>query len=263
MKTIYIRLLFVMAICTLSCRKGSTTNGNNKDNSEIVADTTATKITNKNTPNKIDRYDYEDSIIDSTTVKGLPFTINGLRCYWSYRVNIVARKINTEYNVRILYQNLIQLKTDRILLKVLTSPDDYYQYYRLADLQGYPSYNIDCKDINKDSWCDYEILQERAAAGANTSTSAYIFNPTTKQFEFSELFSGTNVEYDSTHNLITTFWKMGVSDYVYTRSFLKPNKREVAYIEDEHHEGDSVTYTKTINGKVISKRKVYEDDGQN
>jgi hypothetical protein len=262
MKKFGAQLLFIIAASLASCQRVETTSENSNVTSSFVTDTSATGTLKQETVRISEWEVNNDSIIDSLTVNGLPFTINGLRCYWNYSVNILARKVNPQYNVRVITQDLVLQSNDSILLKVITSPDNYSIYYRLADLEGYPSYNIDCKDINKDSWCDYEILQERAAAGANTTTLSYLFNPSTNRFEYSELFSGTNVEYDSTENMIKTFFKMGVSNYVYTQSFLKPNKREVAYVIEEHHDGDSTTITKMIKGKVVSKRKVYEDDGQ-
>ena len=263
MKTTNALLLFIIIASIVSCRHTATTNTTVTDSTATIADTPTTIAPPEATAHENYEYAYNDSVTDSLTVKGLPFTINGLRCYWNYTINLVARKKNPEYNARVIYQDLTLQGTDSILFKAITSPDDYSNYYCLADLEGYPSYNIDCKDINKDSWCDYEILFERAAAGANTTTTAYLFNPATRRFELSELFSGTNIEYDSAQNMIKTFWKMSVNDYVYTHTFLKPNKREVAYIEEEHHDGDSITYTKMVKGKVVSKRKVYEDDGQN
>ena len=260
MKTTYALLLFIITASMLSCRQTATNNTIATDSTATIDDTITTIATPETSAYVNTEYANADSIIDTLTVKGLTFTINGLSCYWNYTVNRIARKKNPEYNARILYQDLTLQGTDSILFKAITSPDDYNQYYRLVDLEGHTSYNIDCKDINKDSWCDYEILFERAAAGANTTTTAYLFNPATRRFELSELFSGTNIEYDSAQNMIKTFWKMSVNDYVYTHTFLKPNKREVAYIEEEHHDGDSITYTKMVKGKVVSKRKVYEDD---
>lgn len=69
-------------------------------------------------------------------------------------------------------------------------------------------YALDCEDINKD-YCDYNIFVERVAAGANTTNNAFLFNPVSKKFELSKLFSGTNITYVSARNRISSFWKMG------------------------------------------------------
>jgi hypothetical protein len=55
---------------------------------------------------------------------------------------------------------------DKIILNPAVSFDLQNDYHSAKDLLKYPQALLECKDINKDSWCDYEVLFERAAAGA-------------------------------------------------------------------------------------------------
>jgi hypothetical protein len=190
---------------------------------------------------------------DSINIKGPGFDLNGIQCYWIYFLHQKNRPDNPEYNLQLISMQLRSVDKDKIILNPAVSFDLQNDYHSAKDLLKYPQALLECKDINKDSWCDYEVLFERAAAGANTTSDAYLFNPANKNFEHSKLFSGTNVEYDSAKNMIKTFWKMGYGDYTYTYSYLKPNKKEISYVIEEDYNGDKVTISKIIKGKVVKK----------
>lgn len=190
---------------------------------------------------------------DTIHIKGPHFDINGISAYWAYTVRRKNRPENPGYNLQLISLQLQSVDKDIILLKPAVSFDLMNDYHSAKELQQYPQALLECKDINKDSWCDYEVLFERAAAGANTTTDAFLFNPEKKTFEHSKLFSGTNVEYDSVKNMIKTFWKMGYGDYTCTYTYLKANRKEISYIIEEDYDGNKVTVTKIVKGKVVKK----------
>jgi hypothetical protein len=199
-------------------------------------------------------YAVRDSVVDSLEMDGLPFKVNGIKCFWKYKLHVMYDKPHPVYNLRIISQQLIKADGGK-LFTATTSPDDYFQFYTLADIKNSSELNLVCTDINIDTFCDYQIMVERAAAGANTTYETYLFNPTTKTFEHSDIFSGTNVEYDPKTNRISTMWKMSVDDYSYTYINLKPNKRDVYFTESVHEDGDTITYTKIVEGKVVEHYK--------
>lgn len=190
---------------------------------------------------------------DTIHIKGPDFEINGLSAYWAYTVRRKNRPEDPAYNLQLVSMQLKSVTKDVPLLNPAVSFDLINDYHSAKELQQYPQALLECKDINKDAWCDYEVLFERAAAGANTTTDAFLFNPEKKRFEHSKLFSGTNVEYDSIKNIIKTSWKMGYGDYTYTYTYLKANRKEIRYIIEEDYDGNKVTVTKIVKGKVVKK----------
>lgn len=197
---------------------------------------------------------------DTIHIKGPDFDINGIRSYWLYTLRRENRPQNPDYNLQLISMQLKPVDKDIVLIEPAVSFDLMNGYFSVKELKQYPQAILECKDINKDSWCDYEVLFERAAAGANTTTEAFLFNPENKTFEHNALFSGTNVAYDSVKNMVRTSWKMGYDNYKYTYTYLKANQKEINYIIEEHYEDNNVTVTKLVNGKVVKKtRKLIEE----
>lgn len=193
------------------------------------------------------------SVKDTLILQSPAFEINGIKSFWTYTVARESRPENPTYNTHIISMQLKSVENDRILLQPEISFDLMNELRNINELQREPQSVLSCKDINHDSWCDYELLFERAAGGSNTTTNAYLFNPANTKFELSKLFSGTNLEYDSSKNMIKTFWKMGYNMYTYTYTYLKPNKKEISYIIEENYDGDKCTVTKIVKGKVVKR----------
>lgn len=193
---------------------------------------------------------------DTVKVKSKVFEVNKLQCYWEYTAERLIRVKDQEHNLRIIQMQLKEAGSKRVLFTPENSPDLANTFYSLTELENNSDYVISCEDKNADSWCDYEILFERAAAGANTSTNVFLFDPKSGKFEYSQLFSGTNMEYDNDKNMITTFWKMSVDDYVLTYTYLTADKKAIDYIIEEQYETDSVTVVKKRDGKIVSWRKM-------
>lgn len=197
----------------------------------------------------------EDSIFN---VKGKPFIVNSLKCYWEYDVQIDVKNSN-ERNAIIKFQSLKNATDHRTIFETANEIDNSNAanlYHSIKDIQNYGAYNIECEDVNADGFCDYKIVIERAAAGANMTYDVFLFNPKNKQFELSRVFSGTNIEYDSEKNRIFSMWKMGARTYNFGYINLKKNKLDIESAENISQDQDTVFYTKTVKGKVISQKKM-------
>lgn len=217
----------------------------------------------KNDTNTSEKHQQKKSNINDTNkdsiffVKGLSLEVNGISCYWEYKVKRIGIKKNDALNIIILYQKLKTLPNDRTLFETANEVENsnYFNLYHSLDgIVKSKAYNLECEDINDDSYCDFTIVIERAAAGANVTSEAYLFNPKNKKFEHSEIFSGTNIEYDKEKNRIFTMWKMGGGKYAFRYRNLNRDKKEIDFFEEIYQNRDSIIYTKSI-GKKILKRK--------
>lgn len=197
-------------------------------------------------------------------VTGLPFDVNTINCYWEYKVKKVVRETHKELNIVFLYQKLKAVGTNKILFETANEVDNsnsYNLYHQLDAIKNNKEYNLECEDINNDGYCDFKIVIERAGAGGNTTYKSYLFNPKNKKFEYSEVFSGTNMEYDKEKNRISFLWKMSVREYIYDYQNLKKNKKDIAFSEEVQQSQDTVIYVKYIGKKLIKKKKVVLDRG--
>ncbi len=251
-------ILFLMVIvggCHAPVTKEEAANGSDSTaSSDVAIDSAASGMNASVTHHKSERI--AEQVQDTVIVKSKVFEVNKLKCYWEYMAERLIRTTDQEHNLRIIQMQLKEAGKERLLFAPENSPDLSNTFYSMSDLENNGEYVISCEDKNEDSWCDYEILFERAAAGANTSTNVFLFDPKSGKFEYSQLFSGTNMEYDKDKNMITTFWKMSVDDYVITNTYLKADKKAIDYIIEEQYEADSVTVVKKRDGKIVSRRKV-------
>ena len=189
-------------------------------------------------------------------VKGLPLDINGIKCYWEYKVKKVKHAPVNELNITIIYQKLVTLNTKKTLFETGNEVDSEDKFYSFENFKNYKTLNIECNDINNDGYCDFKIVIERAAAGANETSEIFLFNPKHKKFELSKVFSGTNMEYDKDKNRISFMWKMSVQEYNYGFINLKKNKKDIEFTEDVYQNLDTIIYTKCIGKKIIKRKKV-------
>ena len=249
MRFIWLGSTIVFLLLTFSCNRNTKQSDKHEKNA-LVTELKANADTAKISPEPADSV---QSAKDTLIIQSSAFEINGIKSFWTYTVAREPRAENPAYNTHIISMQLKSVEKDRILLQPEISFDLMNEFRNINELQRDPQSVLSCEDINHDSWCDYELLFERAAAGSNTTTNAYLFNPATRKFELSKLFSGTNLEYDSSKNRIKTFWKMGYNMYTYTYTYLKPNKKEISYIIEENYDGDKCTVTKIVKGKVVKR----------
>lgn len=252
-------ILFLMVIVggcqvPVTTKEGANEQDSSASSNVVVIDSAAFGMNATVSDSEQEQNDIE--VQDTVIVKSKVFEVNKLKCYWEYMAERLSRTTDQEHNLRIIQMQLKEAGKERLLFAPENSPDLSSSFYGLTDLENNGDYVISCEDKNADSWCDYEILFERAAAGANTSTNVFLFDPKSGKFEYSQLFSGTNMEYDKDKNMITTFWKMSVDEYVITNTYLKADKKAIDYIIEEQYEADSVTVVKKRDGKIVSRRKV-------
>lgn len=245
-------LLFFLAVLSfVSCKN---TQENKIVENKVIIDTVkkdSSKIENINPIQK-----KNDSIF---LVKALPFEVNGIKCYWEFKVNKVGQGDKYGNNILILNEILRIASSDKILFETANEVENSNNLHSIKTidyLKTHSTYDLECEDIDFDGYCDFKILIERAAAGANETYKVYLFNPKNKKFEYSKVFSGTNVEYDKEKNRISFMWKMGARSYSFGYANLKKNKRDIAFFEDIHQEQDTIIYTKSIGKKIIERKKV-------
>lgn len=201
-------------------------------------------LTNRDTTNYSKRLIYENNeLINELKISiSEPFILNNIKCYWEC----------TFENNELSSQKLIAIKTKQVLLDL-----DLSKFISL-----HPHY-WEKFDVNKDGKTDIQFTTEIAGAGANTGFASYIFNPTNKIFEYSEVFSGYNINYDSEKNRISTFGKSSVNDYYYSIKNLKGNKTEIEFIERVRHYEDTIYYKKIVNDKIIKEKKIILGEYEN
>jgi hypothetical protein len=195
-------------------------------------------------------------------VEGAEFKINDIDCKWEYLVQPI---INDNKHLKIIWQKLTAISENRVLLNTnnwVENNNPYYAKPTLEDLKKKESYNLECVDINHDDYCDFQIVTERAAAGANINYRTYLFNSNKKRFEYSELFSDYNIKYNSEKNRISSFMKSGHGNYYYVFKNLKSNKEELEFSEYVNFHLDSIIYKKVVDDAIVKKRKIILSDDE-
>ncbi|WP_375334251.1 hypothetical protein [Flagellimonas sp. C4] len=218
---------------------------------------------------------HKNLIGKSFKVRSLPFEINGLNCQWEYIVRY-SESINSKSEkilVDLLGQKLVEFTTERVLLDL--DLDQFYFVYNPIDLSSLDynknifrnkarkamySYTNDSTDINLDGHYDFKFFTESAGGGANESYLTYLFHPELRVFELSEIFSGANLTFDADKNRISTWGKSGVDNYFYRYINLKPNRKDIEFIETAHRYGDTIFYEKNVDSVVVLKKKLLLDN---
>ena len=215
-------------------------------------------------------------------IKSQSFEINDIKCKWEYEVKYTdsTDEKSSKILVALLDQKLVNLKTMEYILNLdlkqfyfIYSPvditildnNDFTNKY-IGSFVIYPApygYTNDSLDINKDGFHDFQFLTEHAGGGANIGYTTYLFNPTNKNFEYSEVFSGYNIKYDSEKNRISTFNKGGVDNYYYSYTNLKQDRKEIAFIERVHYRGDTIYYKKLVDDKIVKEKRIIFEEYEN
>ena len=196
------------------------------------------------------------------------FTINGIDCRWEYEVKYTdeTNENSKEPLVNLISQKLTTWRTKELLLDLDLSKFIYLPPKSIAKLEynKYPDSSIDnLKDVNSDNYTDIQFMTEHAGAGANIAYATYLFNSKNNKFEYSEVFSDYNIEYDPDKNRISSFMKSGVDNYYYQFKNLKENRKDVDFIENIHQLSDTIFYTKMIDKKVVKEKKIVLGEYEN
>ena len=196
------------------------------------------------------------------------FSINGMKCHWEYEVKYTdeTNKNSKEYFVNIISQKLMKFSPREYILDLDLSKFIYLPPKSIAELEynKYPDSSIDnLKDVNSDNYTDIQFMTEHAGGGANIGYATYLFNSKNEKFEYSEVFSGYNIEYDAEKNRISSFGKGAVNDYYYTFKNLEPNRKDIEFTENIRHYGDTIFYRKMIDEKVVKEMKIVLGEYEN
>jgi hypothetical protein len=189
------------------------------------------------------------------------FKINNIRCQWEYDVRYTdeTNQNSKELFVDLIKQKLLKFNPKESILELDLSKFAYIPPKNIISLEynNYPQTSTDkLEDVNSDGYDDIQFVTEIAGGGTNTDYATYLFNPNNKHFEYSEIFSGYNVNYNSEKNRISTFGKSSVEDYYYTYINLEKNKKDVLFIEKVRHYGDTIFYEKIINKNVVKQKRI-------
>jgi hypothetical protein len=193
---------------------------------------------------------------DSTyTFRGEPYIVNGIKCYWEGMVfRNAATRTERPYSL-VTYYRLKSYATGNVLIDLGEGTElGYYGGRQTDELIKKKLFQLDCEDVNLDGDCDFKIVMQNGTAGQLSAT--YLFNNSNKKFEYSELFSGLNVEYDTEKNRISDFFDTGHYEYFYGYDNLKSNRRDVAFTEGIRLTQDSIIYSKHIGKRLVKETKI-------
>lgn len=215
-------------------------------------------------------------------LKSKTFTTNKLKCQWEYGVNYTnsINENSSKILVDLKSQKLINVTSKEVILNLdlnkfyfIYSPIDItilsnnnFKNTSVGDFVTYTApygYGESRGDINQDGFFDYTFMTEHAAAGTNIAQTTYLFNNKNKKFEYSDLFSGYNIEYDKEKNRISSFAKNGYGNYYYSYYNLKQNKIGLDFIEKVHHYIDTIYYKKLVKEKIVEEKKIVLGENEN
>jgi hypothetical protein len=195
------------------------------------------------------------------SIRGSSFIVNNHRCNWVYEVKYSdgIDENSREILVDLIGQKLTTyIKGEKVLLNLDLSKFVYIPLLNIANLEYTEKDNFPA-DINHDGKADFVFQTESAAGGANITRTVYSFNENKISYDYDTLFSGTNIEYDTLKNRISSFWKLSVVEYTLHYLNLDSTKRKVLFTESIAVSEDSLTYTKRINEKIVKTKMVKND----
>lgn len=198
-----------------------------------------------------------------------PFTINQINCKWLYKTvysNSNNQKGESFYQT-LIYQSLVTIDNSEIILKLdlnqflfdfnpidLPSLKDYEVHKSIKTPRPPYDYGNMHTDVNADGFEDFKFLVVMGDPENNSIYSTYLFNPETNTFEYSVIFSGSNITYNPEKNRIATFATLDANNNNYKYLNLTNDHKTVESEEQllvNHH---TITYKKLINHKVVTEK---------
>lgn len=202
------------------------------------------------------------SHVERQTYYSRLFTINKLECFWKTEIEILFDDNGESLRAKNIIRKLINRKTKKV---ILTSDEDVIVHNETAFFE---TIDDNFKDFNFDGYLDFSIYNQYSSGASHTFFDNYLFNPKTKQFEYSKELSNAEITIDKNLKTTTLFYSMGRM-YHHEKIIHYNEKGNILYIEsyiDEEKKGKNSdqyyilhTYLKKKNGKVI-KRTVTRSD---
>ncbi|WP_179354736.1 XAC2610-related protein [Winogradskyella vidalii] len=201
---------------------------------------------------------YRDNKILWSNLKAYskPFNFQGKEYVWEYFIPNYDKSKGISYS-----QNLLENSSKKVILNGQTGGENYTE--TINNLYEINNLNAETKDINLDEFKDISFYNSVKSGTAGEFTDVYLFNSKEDIFEYSEIFSGYNVEYESDKNRISSMAKSGAKEYYFRYINLKENKKDIDFTETIHHYFDTIFYKKSINEKIINERKIVLKEFEN
>ncbi|CAN5442657.1 hypothetical protein BH11BAC2_BH11BAC2_10910 [soil metagenome] len=178
-----------------------------------------------------------------------PYLVNGLKCVWvynlTYKYDASGNPLGMEFRSELLNEER------NVILK---ANDDFVNQNPLKFINEREN---NFKDLNFDGFNDCMILNQISSGNGGDFYDAYLFNPLSKSFDFSEMLSGGNLEINDSLKTVSFFLKAGFYNRGSTIIHFGANGK-VLFTEDFSEKdlpGEPLkiqyTYKKIVNGKVV------------
>lgn len=194
-----------------------------------------------------------------TTYLGKPFTVNNTVYYWRF-YNSYGFDSDNNYKKNSLATVSMQLRDINHTVTALTTEEDLSSTYGME----VPDNRLEnFKDLNFDGYSDFFLYNSYKSGSGGAFFDAYIFNPKTKIFEYSEELSGGELTVDTLNKTLSTYWKSGIGwnkqiiHYFNDKGQIKYSeniKREVKNKEDNETRILITNYKKIMNNKVVKQK---------
>lgn len=216
-----------------------------------------------------DTFNYEkeyftrfDKPIEKHTFYSKPFQINDITCHW-----ITELELRFDDKKQVLKgKNLNRRLANSITKKMLLTTEE--DVIIGNSINGFDSLTENFFDFNFDGYLDFSIYNYNKSGASNSFYENFLFNPKTKQFEYSEELSGAEITIDKKLRTVHFFFKSGINNHLSKTIYYDANGK-VLFIENIKTEdvldkksnewNIKRTYTKIKNGKIIEQKALKEE----
>ena len=174
-----------------------------------------------------------------------PFQFQGTECIWEF--SLTNSNPSSKYNC--YKSSIIEIKSKKVILDGSVIDVDMCDY--TSNLFSSNLSLPELTDINFDGYGDILLYNNVASGSAGGYSDSYVYNPEKKVFEYSELYSGYNLEVDNANKTLSQFAKGGGGIF-FVQKIHFDNEGKVRFQESFRNEELQNQYV-TINGVEYSK----------
>lgn len=191
-----------------------------------------------------------------------PFQINNMTCHWVTELELYFDDKKQVQKGKNLNRRLVNSLTKKVLLT--TDEDAIIGNFS----SGFDSLTENFFDFNFDGYVDFSIHNYNKSGASNSFYDNFLFNPKTKQFEYSKELSGAEITIDKKLRTVHFFYKSGINNHL-SKTIYYDGTGKVLFTENiktkdvldkksnEWH--IKRTYTKIKNGKIIEQKAIKEE----
>lgn len=191
-----------------------------------------------------------------------PFQINNITCHWITELELRFDDKKKVQKAKKLSRRLVNSITKKVILN--TDEDTVIGNFT----SGFDSLTEQFFDFNFDGFLDFSIYNYNKSGASNSFYDNFLFNPKTKQFEYSEELSGAEITIDKKLRTVHFFYKSGINSHL-SKTIYFDGTGKVIFIENIKTEDVldkksnewhiKKTYSKTKNGKIIEQKVIKEE----